>query len=178
MNDNNDSLLEIAIALMKRKRNPQSLDLITNEVFQKKGMKGTEQEIAQFQVDFMLSGYFICCGEDKNGNHLWDLKNRQPSSMLDKDGGYLEDIYADDEDVVKNELKDDYLEDEDKLSDSYLDDDDDEEEEDEEDDLEDELGLVEMSEDDESSTMEITVDDDEEEEDEEEDDIEEELKKK
>ena len=39
MNDNNDSLLEIAIALMKRKRNPQSLDLITNEVFQKKGMK-------------------------------------------------------------------------------------------------------------------------------------------
>ena len=65
-----------------------------------------------------------------------------------------------------------------RFSDSYLDDDDDEEEEDEEDDLEDELGLVEMSEDDESSTMEITVDDDEEEEDEEEDDIEEELKKK
>ena len=36
MNDKNDSLLEIATSLMKKKRKPQVLDSILEEVFQKK----------------------------------------------------------------------------------------------------------------------------------------------
>lgn len=141
MNNKNDSLLEIATSLMKKKRKPQVLDSILEEVFQKKGISTDDAAVvAQFEVDFMLSGVFIYCGEDKNGNQLWDLKERQPSSLLDKDGGYLEDIYADDEDVIKNELKDDF-----SYSDKNLDDfinDDGEVEETEEDDIQEELGLV------------------------------------
>ena len=85
MNNNYDSFLEIAVALMKKKKKPQSLESLTKEVFSKKGAEGNELQIAQFQVDFMLSGFFVCCGEDKQGNQLWDLKTRQNSSLLDKD---------------------------------------------------------------------------------------------
>ena len=141
MNDRNDSLLEIATSLMKRKKKPQTLDSILEEVFQKKGIaEADDNVVAQFEVDFMLSGTFIYCGEDKNGNQLWDLKERQPSSLLDKDGGYLEDLYADDEDVIKNELKDDFSY-SDKNLDDFISDDGDTHEE-EEDDIQEELGLV------------------------------------
>lgn len=143
MNDRNDSLLEIATSLMKRKKKPQTLDSILAETFQKKGIaEADDNVIAQFEVDFMLSGTFIYCGEDKNGNQLWDLKERQPSSLLDKDGGYLEDLYADDEDVIKNELKDDFTSYNDKNLDDFINDDDVDSHEDEEDDIQEELGLV------------------------------------
>lgn len=181
MNEKNDSLLEIAVALMKRKKKPQTLKSMLNEIFERKGIEQDEQAVAQFEVDFMLSGLFIYCGEDKDQNQLWDLKERQPSSLLDKDGGYL-DLYEDDEEVTKNELRDDtdYAE---KNVDEYISDDE-LEKKDEEDDIEEELGLV----DDEVDTVEIDsselnreeYDDDElEEEDEEddEDDIEEALRK-
>lgn len=181
MNEKNDSLLEIAVALMKRKKKPQTLKSMLNEIFERKGIEQDEQTVAQFEVDFMLSGLFIYCGEDKDQNQLWDLKERQPSSLLDKDGGYL-DLYEDDEEVTKNELRDDtdYAE---KNVDEYISDDE-LEKKDEEDDIEEELGLV----DDEVDTVEIDsselnreeYDEDElEEEDEEddEDDIEEALRK-
>ena len=181
MNEKNDSLLEIAVALMKRKKKPQTLKSMLNEIFERKGIEQDEQAVTQFEVDFMLSGLFIYCGEDKDQNQLWDLKERQPSSLLDKDGGYL-DLYEDDEEVTKNELRDDtdYAE---KNVDEYISDDE-LEKKDEEDDIEEELGLV----DDEVDTVEIDsselnrdeYDDDElEEEDEEddEDDIEEALRK-
>lgn len=181
MNEKNDSLLEIAVALMKRKKKPQTLKSMLNEIFERKGMEQDEQAVAQFEVDFMLSGLFIYCGEDKDQNQLWDLKERQPSSLLDKDGGYL-DLYEDDEEVTKNELRDDtdYAE---KNVDEYISDDE-LEKKDEEDDIEEELGLV----DDEVDTVEIDsselnreeYDDDEleeEDEEDEEDDIEEALRK-
>ena len=41
MNNNYDSFLEIAVALMKKKKKPQSLEAITKEVFSKKGVDGT-----------------------------------------------------------------------------------------------------------------------------------------
>ena len=176
MNDKYDSFLEIATSLMKRKKKPQTLDTILEEVFQKKGLTEVDENvIAQFEVDFMLSGTFIYCGEDKNGNQLWDLKERQPSSLLDKDGGYLEDIYADDEDVIKHELKDDfsYI---DKNLDELMNDDGDINEE-EDDDIQEELGLVtedSISEDVAADSLKLNEDDDDmfDEEDEEEDDIE------
>ena len=186
MNSNkNDSLLEIAIRLMKSKKKPKALKELTNEVFQYKGIKNDkniEALKAQFQVDFMVSGHFVCCGENKQGFKLWDLKSRQPSTLLDKDGNLLEDIYADDEDVIKNELKDDIYDDDlnKDFDDAYSEDEDDEEKE--TDDIEEELGLVTIDEEapEEIATTEIVVDEEDEfAEDEEDsddlDDIEEEL---
>lgn len=144
-NESTMSLLELAEVLMKKKRKPQTLDSVTNEVFAKAGLSTKDAKaVAQFELDLMLSGIFVYCGEDGK-NQLWDLKYRQPSSLLDKDGGYTEDPYADDEDVINNELKDDIDYDDKSIRM------DDEDEETEEDDIQEELGLV----DDDSETTEI-----------------------
>ena len=180
MNEKNDSLLEIAVALMKRKKKPQTLKSMLNEIFERKGMEQDEQAVAQFEVDFMLSGLFIYCGEDKDQNQLWDLKERQPSSLLDKDGGFI-DEYEKDEEVTKNELGNDteYAE---KSVDEYISDDELDKKE-EEDDIEEELGLVEDDEETaeiDSSELNGSYDEDEEEEiaeEDDEDDIEEALRK-
>lgn len=107
----NASLLDTAYEEMKKKRKPRTLQRITKDVFEIQGIsqKNNSEKISQFQMDFMLSGLFICCGEDKNHIKLWDLKSRQPVGLLDKDGSYLDDFYADDDDVIKNELKDDLV---------------------------------------------------------------------
>lgn len=133
----NDSLIEIALREMKSKRKPRTLARIAKDVFEVKGLdiKKEKKALAQFQMDFMLSGYFVCCGEDKHGNKVWDLKNRQPSSLLDKDGSLLEDLYEYDEDVLMHELKDDTIY---KEGEIYSTDDDDEDEV-EHDDIEDDL---------------------------------------
>ncbi len=150
----NDSLIEIALREMKSKRKPRTLERIAKDVFEVKGLniKEEEETLAQFKMDFMLSGYFICCGEDKHGNKVWDLKSRQPSSLLDKDGSSLEDLYEYDEEVIKHELKDDIIYKE-ELGESDDEDDDEEEhdeieeellslDEDEEEDIEDEDDLI------------------------------------
>lgn len=172
--NNYDSFLEIAVSLMKKKKKPQTLDLITKEVFSKKGVEGSELQIAQFQVDFMLSGYFVCCAEDKDGVQLWDLKTRQPSSLLDKEGVYMKDMSDEDEEVLNNELKDDYQFDGRQDIDQYIDDDD--EETTEQDDIEEDLGIVALSQDPDESDEVITYEGEDEEEDDF-DDIEEELTK-
>ena len=87
-------------------------------------------------MDFMLSGHFICCGEDKHGK-IMGLESRQKSSLLDKDGVYLEDLYSDDEEVIKHELNDNIIY---KPAKSFDDDDydmDDEEEEETEEEVDD-----------------------------------------
>lgn len=146
MNNNYDSFLEIAVALMKKKKKPQSLESMTKEVFSKKGVEGNELQIAQFQVDFMLSGFFVCCGEDKNGNQLWDLKTRQSSSLLDQDSAYMRDLSAEDAEAEDNELKDDFQYGNENNIDQYIDDDE-EDETNEKDDIEEDLGLVSLDED-------------------------------
>ena len=140
----NDSLLEIAKELMEKKRKPHSLQNLAKEVFEFKGLKVSEnlEMYSQFVNDFMLCGYFICCGEDKKGAKLWDLKSRQRHELLEKDGAYLDDPYGDDEDVVNNELKDDdyYVDNKDSYDSQFEEEDDDEEDEDDEkDDIEEEL---------------------------------------
>lgn len=127
-----ESLLEIAIELLKQKQKPQKITSILKEVMELKGVKAAlAKELApQFVLDFMQSGYFVYCGDE-----CWDLKDRQPTNVLDKEGGDYDDIYEDDEDVKKNELKDDsYLEEQIVTSDED-DEDDDSEKEEEEDDL-------------------------------------------
>lgn len=139
---NSDALIEIAIDLMKTKNKPQIITAIAKEVFEAKGIKLNEksEEYSQFVIDFMLCGDFIVCGEDKKGNKLWDLKNRQHHDMQDKEGFYIDDLYEDEE-VAKNELKDDYTYNENNQNefDSIDKDEDDEEEKEEKDDIEEEL---------------------------------------
>ena len=109
------SLLEIAIELLDAKKKPQKMLSIVKEVMEIKGLKvALAKELApQFILDFMQSGYFVYCGDD-----TWDLKDRQPTSVLDKEGGEYDDIYEDDEEVKSYELKDDMFdEDESKVED-------------------------------------------------------------
>ena len=103
MSNKDNSLIEIAVELLHKKQRPQNINSIIKEVMSIKGIKAAEvsEYAPQFVMDFMLSGYFVYCGED-----CWDLKDRQPTSVLDKDGGDYEDFLANDEDVKKNELKD------------------------------------------------------------------------
>ena len=122
------SLLEVAIELLDSKKKPQKMLTIVKEVMELKGIKQSMvKELApQFILDFMQSGYFGSCGDD-----AWDLKDRQPTSVLDKDGGDYEDIYEDDEDVKNNELKDELFDEESSSHDEDDSDDDSEEEDDE-----------------------------------------------
>ncbi len=103
MSNKDNSLIKIAVELLQKKQRPQNINSIIKEVLSIKGIKAASfSEFApQFVMDFMLSGYFVYCGDD-----CWDLKERQPTSVLDKDGGDYEDLLDNDEDVKKNELKD------------------------------------------------------------------------
>jgi DNA-directed RNA polymerase delta subunit len=134
------SLLEIAVELLEKKRGPQHIDTIVKEVMSLKGYKVAEskEKAPQFLMDFMLSGNFVYCGED-----CWDLKYRQPTSVLDKDGGDYESFYYDEE-VTNNELTDDtYNELYENQSDAHLDsNDDDEEDTDDADDLSNEFEVL------------------------------------
>ena len=117
------SLLELSIEFLQKNKEPQNIDTIIREVMAMTGLKGNEakEKAPQFVLDFMLSGNFVYCGEDK-----WDLKYRQPTSVLDKDGGDYEDFYQDDEDVKNNELKDDTFESyEEAIGQNFADDEDD-----------------------------------------------------
>lgn len=103
MSSKDNSLIEIAVELLQKKQRPQNINSIIKEVMSIKGIKAAEVSAyaPQFVMDFMLSGYFVYCGED-----CWDLKDRQPTSVLDKDGGDYEDFLDNNDEVVKNELKD------------------------------------------------------------------------
>lgn len=130
-----NSLLEIAVELLSKKRTPQKLNEIVRDVMTLKGLKphAAEEKTPQFLMDFMLSGYFVYCGEEK-----WDLKDHQPTKLLDCDASDYEISFGDD-DVLENELKDDF---DTKKVDRNLgfgSDIDDDEDDDEEDDEEDEF---------------------------------------
>ena len=127
---NVDSLLEIAVKLLQSKKKPKKLKEIVKEVMTKKGYTADEiKELApQFMLDFMASGYFVYCGDD-----TWDLKDRQPVAMLDKDGGDFEYTSDDLDEVKANELKDDDYES--NLDDSSMDEDDEDDNDDDDDDI-------------------------------------------
>lgn len=132
------SLLEVAIELLESKDTPQRIETIIKEVMELKGVKASlAKELApQFVLDFMQSGYFVYCGDDK-----WDLKDRQPTAVLDKEGGDFEDLLSDDEDVKKGEeqLKgDNYTSNKDEDQ-SETDDENDDDSDDDSDDEDDEL---------------------------------------
>lgn len=145
-----DSMLELAMALMEKKRKPHTIQNLAKEVFEIKGLKVNEHPdlLSQFVSDFMLCGFFICCGEDKKGVKVWDIKTRQSCELLENDGAYLDDPYGNDEEVIKNELKDEfeYLDKSDSFADNnYADDQDDiDEDKEEKDDIEEALSEEEI----------------------------------
>lgn len=96
------SLLEIAIEVVRSHNKPQPIMQIAKETMELKGLKSTQgqQALPQFLADFMESGYFVFCGDG-----MWDLKERQPLSVLDKDGSDYEMFAEDAEEVAANELK-------------------------------------------------------------------------
>ena len=167
MSKKNESRVDLALRALSKKRKPYTITKIADAVFHQREEEMTPEKLAQFEMDFMLSGHFICCGEDINQHKLWDLKSRQPSSLMDKEGNYLDDLYEEDEDVLKNELSDDtvYKVEKEFREDYYDQDDDDEDENEEKDDIEEEL----------MSEGYFDGDDEEKEEETETDDIEEEL---
>lgn len=136
------SLLEIAVELLEKKKKPQPIDTIIKEVMSLKGYKSAEakEKAPQFVMDFMLSGNFVYCGEE-----CWDLKYRQPTSVIDKDGGDYEDFYANDDEVKKNELNDEnafgFDDDSSSLS-QRVEEDDEENSKDDEDDLSNEFEVL------------------------------------
>jgi DNA-directed RNA polymerase subunit delta len=82
------SMLETAIGVMKRKRSPQPFMKIYEEVGEELGFSDAqkEQNIARFYSDLSLSAYFVYTGDNN-----WDLKERQPTDMWDKDASFFID---------------------------------------------------------------------------------------
>jgi DNA-directed RNA polymerase subunit delta len=82
------SMLETAIGVMKRKRSPQPFIKIYEEVVEELGFNDAqkEQNIARFYSDLSLSAVFVYTGDNN-----WDLKERQPTDMWDKDASFFID---------------------------------------------------------------------------------------
>lgn len=162
----NDSLVEIAYKEMEndKKKKPQTIESLYKKIFKKYGVEESNEIISQFEIDFMLSGHFVYCGEDEKGHKLWNLKKREKSDLLDKEGGHLEDIFEEDEEVTKNELKDENVYDVEinKEAQEEVEDEDFDEEVEEEDDIANELGAS-FNEEEPESTYEIDEDEEDEE---------------
>jgi DNA-directed RNA polymerase subunit delta len=82
------SMLETAIGVMKRKRSPQPFIKIYEEVVEELGFNAAQKEhnIARFYSDLSLSAFFVYTGDNN-----WDLKERQPTDMWDKDASFFID---------------------------------------------------------------------------------------
>jgi DNA-directed RNA polymerase subunit delta len=73
---------------MKRKRSPQPFIKIYEEVVEELGFSTVQKEhnIARFYSDLSLSAFFVYTGDNN-----WDLKERQPTDMWDKDASFFID---------------------------------------------------------------------------------------
>lgn len=125
MANKDSSLLEIAIELLHKKKKPQNINDIIQEVMSIKGLKSSQAKEAatQFVLDFMSSGFFVYCGDD-----AWDLKERQPTSVLDREVADYPDL-EEDEEFKETDILDDLVSEFDLTDSEALEDDEDEEQE-------------------------------------------------
>ena len=87
MNTEQLSMLEVAIELLNQKKTPQVISTLIQEVLELKGFDDPNGVLAtQLYIDITTSSAFVFCGEGK-----WDLKSRQSSSLLDKDGNLVDE---------------------------------------------------------------------------------------
>ena len=124
MNTEQLSMLEVAFELLNQKKTPQLITTLIQEVLELKGLDDPNGTLAtQLYIDITTSSAFVFCGEGK-----WDLKERQPLEVFERDGSF----YNTGEDTEEGEEEinlDDYnIEDED----DYSSDDDEEYDEDDE----------------------------------------------
>lgn len=137
MGKEDKSLLELAAEYLEKANDARPIYEIVQHVIEQKSIKKADIEdvTAQLIMDFMLSGDFVYVKND-----CWDLKRRQPLSVIDKDGGDYKDYLADDEDAQtgEKELESsyDYDEEEDKIQSDDRDDEDKDNEDDDDDSLE------------------------------------------
>ena len=105
------SMVNVALKILEETKKPDTIVNLAAEVFKRKGIEKVDpQDYIQFEIDFMLSGYFICCAEDKEGTRLWDLKYRQNSKLLNQDKTYIDvvdEVFS--EDALKYEMQEELL---------------------------------------------------------------------
>ncbi len=131
---NKMSLIEIAYNLLKKKKNPYDFYKLWEEVRQVAGLETEEAmtKMSGFYTQLILDGRFVTLGENK-----WDLRVRHTFDKVHID---MNDIYAEDEELLADEYDDDELSE---------DDEEDEDKEDEDDDLVDEEKAIDFISDDE-----------------------------
>lgn len=156
------SLIEITQGIVEEHKNPIAIMDLINKALKAKGVEATPERIAQLYQDIMVHGSFVSINDAK-GKQLIDLKSRQSASYLDKEETYIEDLLATDDEVVKNELREenmDFGSEVDSALDQMNSDEQEEEETEETDEIAEELGLVDA---DSIGEDEITIEDDEDE---------------
>lgn len=135
MSKKDKSLLELAVEYLEKSDSPKPIYEIVQYLIDQKSIKkaDVEEVSAQLIMDFMLSGDFVYVKND-----CWDLKYRQPLSVIDKDGGDYKEYAADNVDVQEQEKRsfdsDDFGLDEDKVQIDEVDEDEDDDDKDEDDD--------------------------------------------
>lgn len=128
------SMLDTAISILENNNEKMNIHELTKKTLAAKGIEDIDNEYTtQLYLDITTSARFVYMGDEE-----WDLKDRQPLSMYDKDGSEFntnEEIDLDkDEDNILTFADDDEKEDEDdedEYDDEYEDD-----ESDDDDDLE------------------------------------------
>jgi len=82
------SMIETAVEVLKKKRSPQKMETIYDEVAKTLGFDDSKKENnkARFYSDLSLTGVFVFTGDGH-----WDLKERQPIELWDKDASFFID---------------------------------------------------------------------------------------
>ena len=125
---NDKSMLEVAIEIMQKSKDPKNIYKLIDEVTEALGYGDDANVKAQLYIDITTSAEFVYCSDEDD---LWDLKNRQSLDLWDK-SFYGKDAESeeDEEDEEDNISMEDY---------NYVEESrDDDEDEDSEDDEEDE----------------------------------------
>lgn len=129
------SMLDTAISILENNNGKMNIHDLTQKTLEAKGIEDKDNEYkTQLYLDITTSARFVYMGEEE-----WDLKDRQPLAMYDKDGSEFntaEDLDLDKEEDNILTFDDDEEKEEDEDYDDYEDEDEDDEEEDEDDDLE------------------------------------------
>ena len=142
---NDKSMLEVAIEIMQKSKEPKNIYKLIDEVTEALGYGDDANVKAQLYIDITTSAEFVYCSDEDD---LWDLKNRQSLDLWDKsfygkdaesdevdddeeDNISMEDYNYVEEDKDEDEDSDEDEEDEDMPEEYEIDEDADEDEEDE-----------------------------------------------
>ena len=140
---NDKSMLEVAIEIMQKSKEPKNIYKLIDEVTEALGYGDDANVKAQLYIDITTSAEFVYCSDEDD---LWDLKNRQSLDLWDK-SFYGKDAESDevDDDEEDNISMEDYN----YVEEEKDDDDDSDEDEDEDEDMPEEYEIDEDADEDE-----------------------------